>query len=238
MIHRNVYKFYLIAVMLMSVPFLILTFVVYAIFRELRNLHGKCLMCYLFGLITLYISFPLIHIAHEDGEHETLCKLNGYAAYISLMICFFWLNIMCYDIFSKFRYQLDLLYEPKTSYKLILSINRRGFGARGSDTKRFMVYCLYAFGVPFLMTTVMFILDNTDMLDVTLRAGIGNENCWIKSEGHSEMIYIYIPLTTILTFNISTYSITAYKICQVQRETSMIRGNNSKKHSIESDKNR
>lgn len=39
--------------MLISVPFLLVTLIVYSLIPELRNLHGKCLMCYVFGLTVI-----------------------------------------------------------------------------------------------------------------------------------------------------------------------------------------
>lgn len=91
-------------VMLSSVPFLLATLLVYACIGELRTLHGKCLMCYLFGLICIYLSFPLIELNQNYlSETAWLCTGAGYVAYISVLIAFFWLNVMCYDIYSTFR---------------------------------------------------------------------------------------------------------------------------------------
>lgn len=44
---------YTVAVLL-SLPFLIITFLVYALVRELRNLHGKSLMCHVATLLVAY----------------------------------------------------------------------------------------------------------------------------------------------------------------------------------------
>lgn len=112
---------------------------------------------------------------------------------------------------------------------------------RGSDRKRFLVYCLYAFGVPFLMAGTVFTIDNTNIFDARFKVGMGESNCWFKHDvdPKAELAFIYIPLALILLFNISCYSITAYKIHCVQKETSMIREANSSKHSkINNEKNR
>lgn len=88
--------------MIISLPFLFITFCVYASFAELRNLHGKTLLCYVFSLATLYVSWIVINLANLFAG-TFACIFVAYAAYISVMMCFFWLNIMCYDIFSTFR---------------------------------------------------------------------------------------------------------------------------------------
>lgn len=90
--------------MIVSIPFLVVTLLVYALLKELRNLHGKCLMCYLVGLICFYLSFCLIHIVSDFlMEHHALCEGIGLVAYFSVFVCFFWLNTMCFDIYSTFR---------------------------------------------------------------------------------------------------------------------------------------
>jgi G protein-coupled receptor Mth (Methuselah protein) len=90
--------------MLASVPFLVLTLLVYALIKELRSLHGKCLMSYCFGLILLYLSLSLTQLQIESLHRiEWLCKTTGYVTYASVLICFLWLNVMCHDIYSTFR---------------------------------------------------------------------------------------------------------------------------------------
>lgn len=43
--------------MILSLPFLIVTFIVYALLEELRNCQGKSLMCYIASIVVAYISF-------------------------------------------------------------------------------------------------------------------------------------------------------------------------------------
>lgn len=68
--------------MLFSIPFLIITFFVYALIPELRNLNGKNLMCYVSALT---ISFILLAVVKLGAG----CELKLY----------FDLNIMNYCIF-------------------------------------------------------------------------------------------------------------------------------------------
>lgn len=88
--------------MLISVPFLVLTFLVYCFLPELRNLLGKSLMCYVVGLTVFYTSFLTIQL--QVRFNFVTCKLIAYVAYISLLTCFFWLNVMSYDTWSSLRY--------------------------------------------------------------------------------------------------------------------------------------
>lgn len=97
--------------MLISVPFLVATFIVYALIPELRNVHGKSLMCYVFGLTLAYALLAFVQLytnndsCRNGGEcfNKTLCATFGYVIYFAFMVSFFWLNVMCFDIFWTFR---------------------------------------------------------------------------------------------------------------------------------------
>lgn len=204
--------------MIFSLPFLLITFCVYGFIPELRNLHGKSLMCYVFSLTVLYISLSVVQL-EASGMIESLpCILSGYMIYISVLLCFFWLNVMCLDIWSTFR---------------------SGIRGRGGDRKRFMLYCLYAFGVPLLLTGILFLIDISSFISIDYRPLMGMNRCWMQDSRFVEAIYIYTPISIILVINIALYSITAYRIYQVQKETSVIRNGESQKHSkIDADKDR
>lgn len=91
--------------MIFSLPFLIITFAVYGFIPELRNLHGKSLMCYVLSLTILYVSLSIVQLEGDVFMPESLpCISIGYVVYISVLLCFFWLNVMCFDIWSTFRY--------------------------------------------------------------------------------------------------------------------------------------
>ncbi|CRK99458.1 CLUMA_CG012609, isoform A [Clunio marinus] len=205
--------------MLFSLPFLLVTFCVYGLIPELRNLHGKCLMCYVFALMILYTSLSIVQLESESFTPDTYpCKLAGYSVYISVLLCFFWLNVMCFDMWSTFR---------------------GGMRGRGGDKKRFFVYCLYAFGTTFLFTATIFIIDHLESIPQKFRPLMGMTRCLVQKNIWAEGIYIYLPISTILIINITLYSITAYRIYKVQRETSAIRNGDSQKHSkMDADKDR
>lgn len=97
--------------MILSVPFLMATFIVYALIPELRNVHGKSLMCYVFSLTLAYALLAFVQLytnndsCRNGGEclNKTVCATFGYIIYFAFMVSFFWLNVMCFDIFWTFR---------------------------------------------------------------------------------------------------------------------------------------
>lgn len=74
---------------LLSVPFLIATLVVYSIIPELKNLYGKTLMCYVGCLV---IAFCLLFGGRLVYSGSTLCttigELNAFIIFYSIIICY------------------------------------------------------------------------------------------------------------------------------------------------------
>lgn len=65
-----------IMTMIISLPFLLLTFLVYALIKKLRNLHGKSLMCHVAALTVGYTS--LIGGQFTNNlEKRNVCILIG-----------------------------------------------------------------------------------------------------------------------------------------------------------------
>lgn len=224
--------------MIISIPFLLITFCVYGFVPELRNLHGKSLMCYVFALMIMYIGWSIVHLEVDLFYSESFaCIFVGYMIYFSVFVCFFWLNVMCYDIWNTFRLELKFL--RKCWLKFETFFCRGGVRLRRGDRKKFLFYCLYAFGTPALLTGLVLLIDLMDLIQDKYQTQMGKERCWLQNSRLIEAIYVYVPISIILTVNIAFYSITAYKIFQVQRETSIVRNGESQKHSkSDADKDR
>jgi G protein-coupled receptor Mth (Methuselah protein) len=86
--------------MSISLPFLLATFLVYALVPKLRNTHGKSVMFYVAGLGLAYLCLAIIL---PNSLESTECKIFGYLSYFGFMLSFFWLNVMCIDIWLAFR---------------------------------------------------------------------------------------------------------------------------------------
>lgn len=179
--------------MMFSIPFLVLTFCIYGLIPELRNLHGKCLMCYILGLTFLYIFLTVVQLEGTFYVESFGCRLTGYLTYLSVLLCFFWLNIMSLDIWRSYR--------SSTAVK-----------PREEERKTFLIYCLYGFGVPSMFTLVLFFIDSTQLLPDALQPKVGLIRCWLQDKRLIEAIYVYIPISIIVLINIALFLLTANKI--------------------------
>lgn len=91
--------------MILSIPFLVATLLVYALIKELRaTLNGKSLMCYVLGLIVAYTFLATVQLNGDNRINDGLCKFLGFTIYFALMFSFFWLNVISFDIWWTFGY--------------------------------------------------------------------------------------------------------------------------------------
>ncbi|XP_055537393.1 G-protein coupled receptor Mth2-like isoform X1 [Wyeomyia smithii] len=203
--------------MLLSVPFLLVTFSVYACIPELRNMHGKSLMCYVFGLAVGYTVLSLVQMRIFEGD-TTPCKVTGYMVYFSFMVSFFWLNVMSFDIYWTFS-----------------GVR----GAKSTERKKFALYSLYAWGCPVLIVTLALVMDHTELVPVNFRPQVGVKRCLLQEDKYVEFMYLYLPMLLLVFANVIFFVITAIRIIKIQRETSMIRRGDSKRHSkLDNDRDR
>ena len=108
-----------------------------------------------------------------------------------------------------------------------------------AEYKRFAVYFVYAFGSTTLLTLILFFADEVFNLPHGIKPIIGVERCWIRDNRWVELLYVYLPLSTISVVNIVLYSCTAYKINKCQKEISNMKTADSKRHSkVNADKER
>ncbi|KOB73813.1 Methuselah-like protein 10, partial [Operophtera brumata] len=138
------YTAYAVGLML-SVPFLLATFLVYALIPELRNLHGMCLMAYCGGLIVAYpfLAYLKLHIG-TIGVEMPFCLTVAFIVYYAFQTSFFWLNVMCFDIWRTF------------------SGYRGGGTSKRRENRRFTIYAVYAWGVPLALTAVTAAMQFSD----------------------------------------------------------------------------
>ncbi|XP_054084785.1 G-protein coupled receptor Mth2 isoform X2 [Zeugodacus cucurbitae] len=179
-------------VMLISLPFLFLTILTYWAIPELYNiLHNKCLICYLFSLAianTMIISVNM----RADGYKTVTCTIIGSVAYFFYLGAFFWLNVICFDIWVAFCRDLKNL-------------------PQNSKCKIFLKYSLYAWGLPTCMTVVTIALQFSNIPN-QFKSGIGYSHCWLQIEGWSAMMYFHGPCLLLITINTIMFCLSVRKI--------------------------
>lgn len=82
----------------------------------------------------------------------------------------------------------------------------RNFNFRGSinERKRFLLYCLIAFGIPIVLIAIIYAIEYAELISKEFIA--------------EEFVYVYIPSTVLLVINLSLFSLMAYKIYRAGEE--------------------
>ncbi|XP_063222231.1 G-protein coupled receptor Mth2-like isoform X3 [Bacillus rossius redtenbacheri] len=206
--------------MLISLPFLAVTLVVYAAVPQLRNLHGRALMSYVVSLIVAYTCLVGVQLL-SSSLAQLLCLMLAFIIYFSFLASFFWLNVMCFDIwwtFSGFR------------------------PLRGSEKerehKKFVMYSVYAWGSSSLLLLVCLLTDRHPYVrERVLSPQFGKDRCWFTTQS-AEAAYFYGPMGLIVLCNIVLFVLTALRIVKLKKETAMLKGEESRRHDVEENKQR
>ncbi|KAL1517939.1 hypothetical protein ABEB36_001635 [Hypothenemus hampei] len=201
--------------MIISMPFLLITFIVYLLLPD-RNLHQKALMLYVLSLLISYILLVTVNL-YKD-LYGLVCESVGYMTVFFFMVSFFWMNVICFDIWYTFS-------------------GGRGFigSKRTSEKKRFLFYCCYAFGVPICMAIITYLMSIKLPEKSPHNPNIGRNKCFL-ADGWPHLWYFHLEAGTLVVANMIFFILTALKIRQVKRETSMLQHSDSKRHNYEKDK--
>ncbi|XP_039752846.1 G-protein coupled receptor Mth2-like isoform X3 [Pararge aegeria] len=197
--------------MIISCVFILATVGVYGWLPELRNLHGRVLMTYLMCLFVAFACLATMQILLiVDNISINLCIGSTIVIYFSLQSAFFWLNVMCFDIWWTF------------SGKRGMTIEKLSLRAK------FCAYALYAFGIPTLLTAIMVSLEFSGLPPNPFLPMIRRQGCFLS--GRSRLLYLYAPIILLWFANLLFFILTAVKITQIKRQTSVLKSRESATH--------
>ena len=186
---------------IISLFFLIITFIVYVSIPDLFNLHGKvvisnvgCTFCVTTYILIVY-NFTLVN--------PIICTLVGYFGYFVSVSMFAWMTVVCLDLYSTFGCSLRPVED--------------------SDTSKFLIYSLSSWGIPAILTAIVFTADNLLAQGSEIKPNIGLAECFIQSEGYGRMVFFHIPILAIMIFNLVLYLVTVYSLTKDIRQTASAR---------------
>ncbi|KAG5341359.1 MTH2 protein, partial [Acromyrmex heyeri] len=198
---------------LLSLPFLLLTFIVYSILPELRNIQGYSLRAH---VGSLFITYAIIYPGQQDSGLAEMkyCVALAYIFNFFFLSSFFWLNVTCFDIWWTVRE---------------LRSHRRG--GNHYEKKKFIIYSSYAWGVTIILNVFCAIMDNIPNLPQNLvRPEICEKNFWY-GENKAKTLYFYVPMSITIISNVFFFICTTLTILHQKIHTaSELRDSESKRH--------
>jgi len=195
--------FYPIA-LLVSAFFLLVTIILYLTVGSLKKtIFSKITLGFLINAFICYLVLGIkdFQDLSPDGESSILgrppCVVLGYIIHHTFLAYFFWMTAMAFNI-AKSLSTLQLVRNQKSSWK------------------SFLVYFLYAQGIPILISVFVFLMDNLRPNDILL-PNMGTVECFVGSEFSlektffqtSQFLYYYLIVIVLISFNIICFLVTA-----------------------------
>jgi len=194
--------FYPIA-LLVSAFFLLVTIILYLTVGSLRKtIFSKITLGFLINAFICYLVLGITNFQDfSPGDSSILerppCVILGYIIHHTFLAFFFWMTAMAFNI-AKSLSTLQLVRNQKSSWK------------------SFLVYFLYAQGIPILISVFVFLMDNLQPEDIIL-PNMGIYNCFVGSEFSdeksffqtSQFLYYYLIVIVLISFNIICFLVTA-----------------------------
>ncbi|XP_039309702.1 G-protein coupled receptor Mth isoform X2 [Solenopsis invicta] len=189
---------WLFAILVVKCIFLLMTLLVYAYLPNLQNIHGKTVICYVSSILLSAICSFIINWYDKVGfeqQRKIKCKSLAYIGFFSFHAVFFWLHVMCFDIWRTFA-----------TVRENMNVKDR------KNRKRLLLYCLYGWGIPLLLLIIIIVVDNTNLLPEYLAPNIGNMFCSITYtaswDNYSDLIFLYGPETIVTISNVVFFILT------------------------------
>ncbi|CAB3261685.1 unnamed protein product [Arctia plantaginis] len=194
--------------MLISCFFIILTVAVYVFLPRLRTLNGMVMITYLLNLFVAFLFMATMQILLlKDKISYVDCICMTFIIYFSILAAFFWLNVMCYDLWSKLRSSQNMAHGFATSARL-----------------RFLSYSCYAFGLPTVLTILLAALEFSNLpVHIKLLPHLRRQGCFLS--GTSKLLYLYTPILLACMANLIFFILTAKLLAHLKKQTQGVRKN-------------
>ncbi|KAK6192792.1 hypothetical protein SNE40_004205 [Patella caerulea] len=174
----------------LSLIALLLTFITYLKFRDMRTQPGKNNMAL---TITLFLAQVMLMISGTPGTNTIFCQVMGITLHYSWLSMLFWMNVCSYHMFKVF-----------VSHNLTRMENSNGI-------RQTLIYLVYANGTPILII-VANIVTNYILSDGTL-IGYGGNICYLSTP--TLVLYCFVlPLGIVILTNIIFF---LWTICTIHR---------------------
>ncbi|XP_068203864.1 probable G-protein coupled receptor Mth-like 1 [Palaemon carinicauda] len=191
----------------LSAIFLGITLCVYLCIPDMHaKVHGKCILSHVFALFIAFLTLFAVHQFSKKADNIG-CKFMASVMQLSFLAAFFWLNVMCFDIWWTLR-SMRLGPEPSEQTKV-----------------RFRLYSLYSWGFPLVIAAITAIIDALPKDFGLIRADFGENTCWFDSNGGDKAIWLYFYgiILVLIIVNIFFFCHVMYLLLVQQHNSILVR---------------
>jgi len=198
---------------LVSAFFTLLTLVFYLTVGTIRKtLFSKITIGFLLNVFLCYLMLGISYYFELSSDYNNTflgslaCKIIGYFVHHTFIAFFFWMTAMAFNIAKSL-----------SAMKVVRNKN--------SSLKSFLVYFLYAQGIPTLFSIFIALMDTfrpiifIENINVPL-PNMGEYSCFVGSEYDtaksffetSVFLYFYLIVIVLITFNLICFLVTAFNL--------------------------
>ncbi|GFS90183.1 g-protein coupled receptor Mth2 [Nephila pilipes] len=156
--------------------------VTFCLVPTLRNLPGYNLASLCLAFLVGY-SFVLIGQIQE--VHGIFCIISGVLQQNFLLVAFFCMNVMAFDVFRTLK----------------MATTKLATCSRNKKRNQFIMYSVYSWGVPLIITTISVVMDNAEGVPSWIKPDFGKrDTCWITNST-AKTIFFCAPAFTLFVAN-------------------------------------
>ncbi|XP_047501051.1 probable G-protein coupled receptor Mth-like 3 isoform X2 [Penaeus chinensis] len=196
-----------------SCVFLFATLIVYVSVVELRDrTNGRCLISMVAAMLATYVSLAVNRKLRDVSDGA--CITRGFIGHVCSLATFFWLNVMCFDMWLTLR-------SSQQKYQSV---------------KVFVFYSIYAWGSPLLIGCVGLILDLVEAPNV-IRPHFLHQTCWFQGEAEF-WTYLSGIILVLLVVNLFFFIHVAITLARKLRQRKSLFDNKESRASNANKKNK
>ncbi|XP_011646065.1 G-protein coupled receptor Mth2-like [Pogonomyrmex barbatus] len=188
--------------LLISVPFLLLTFIVYSILPELQNMHGHTLRGH---IASLFVTYVILYFFHEvrDLHLSKICIPLAYTFNFFFLASFFWLTMTCFDIWWTFR-----------------KLRSRQQNLKHKEKKKFILYSISAWGISLFLTGLCAFMDYVPGIPdhKAIKPKMCESKFWYNRD-LAKVLYFFVPTAISVISNICFFIATIVIIVYQNKNT-------------------
>ncbi|CAH1105132.1 unnamed protein product [Psylliodes chrysocephalus] len=198
---------------ILSCIFLALTIFIYLILAQTKKLFGKILINYCTATFLMFAILIYAQFSVKAGDVQ--CKLVGFGIIFITTVSFAWLNVMCCDIWLTFGSTTGSL----------------GVYQRKKDLKKLLGYMAYGWGMPLILSLLIYGLSITESLSDTIRPYIGTKSCFLERRpgNHAQLVFLRMPHLLIQIINAFLFMKTILYCIRIKNEIQRINDNKDEK---------
>ncbi|XP_072743639.1 G-protein coupled receptor Mth2-like [Anoplolepis gracilipes] len=186
---------------MVSALLLLATFLVYSIVPELRNTHGFMLRSYCGMTIIVHIFKITGNLIEKKDLTSFSCVTIACVQYFFILASYFWLSIMSFDMWWKFKNLRSLKRKVK------------------QEKKKLIIYSIYAWGFPFILAIFCGIINLVLDVPKNLRLMSNFSGSCLFRGFMMFMLFFYVPKSLCVIISVCLSIFTALKIQSYEKNT-------------------